>query len=122
MAVAHAHVVGDVVLQLVVAAAAGVHFEFPLRAVEYRAVELIGPDQFPAGRIGGGRQARTEEDGGKSNSLLHDGSTQGCSGVFLPSFTFTITAKVRKTSAALRALTPHTMILHEVVPTLSTWL
>ena len=43
-------------------------------------------------------------------------------GVFFPFFRFTITAKVRKTSTPLRALTAHTWILQEVVPMLSTWL
>jgi hypothetical protein len=43
-------------------------------------------------------------------------------GAFFPSRTFTITANVRKTSLRVRALMAQTLILHEVVPALSTWL
>src|SRR6266853_2949251 len=44
------------------------------------------------------------------------------SGAFLPPCTLTITAKVRKTCACVRALMAQTWILQEVVPALSTWL
>src|SRR6266403_1292261 len=65
-AVAHADIVGDIVLQFVVAAAARVYLKFPLRGVEGVAVEFVTPNKFPAGRSAGrvGRATGEEEHGG----------------------------------------------------------
>ena len=64
-AVSHAGVVGDIVLQFVVAAAARVHLKLPLRGVEGVAVEFVIPNKRPAGRsVRRAGRANGEEDRG----------------------------------------------------------